>query len=92
MPVFERDGVGRLKINLLAFWSAEALDAYRAAYGMPSHPLVAEGYPSIGCRPCTGRVLPGEDPRAGRWRGRGKTECGIHRRHTGVHPILEDRP
>ncbi len=80
LPLFESDGAGRLKANPLAAWSAEAVDAYRVAYDLPAHPLVAEGYPSIGCHTCTSRVRPGEDPRAGRWRGRGKTECGIHRR------------
>ncbi|MDO5705247.1 MAG: phosphoadenosine phosphosulfate reductase family protein, partial [Paracoccus sp. (in: a-proteobacteria)] len=45
---------------------------------LPRHPLVARGYPSIGCAPCTSPVKPGEDPRAGRWRGSAKTECGIH--------------
>jgi phosphoadenosine phosphosulfate reductase len=45
---------------------------------LPRHPLVAKGYPSIGCAPCTSPVKPGEDPRAGRWRGKAKTECGIH--------------
>ncbi len=45
---------------------------------LPRHPLVAKGYPSIGCAPCTTPVKPGEDPRAGRWRGTAKQECGIH--------------
>ena len=45
---------------------------------LPRHPLVAKGYPSIGCAPCTSKVAPGEDPRSGRWRGQDKTECGIH--------------
>ena len=52
--------------------------AYIAKAGLPPHPLVAKGFPSIGCLPCTSAVKPGEDPRAGRWRGRAKTECGIH--------------
>ena len=95
LPLFERDAAGRLKANPLAAWSAEALEAYRLAHDLPPHPLVAEGYPSIGCHPCTGRVLPGEDPRAGRWRGRGKTECGIHRPAAAPPdstPIFKDRP
>ena len=54
------------------------LDAYFARYDLPRHPLEANGYPSIGCAPCTSRVQPGEDPRAGRWRGWDKVECGIH--------------
>jgi phosphoadenosine phosphosulfate reductase len=97
LPLFESDEDGRLKANPLAAWSAEALEAYRVAHDLPAHPLVAEGYPSIGCRPCTGRVLPGEDPRAGRWRGRGKIECGIHGRRPASSapeptPTLKDRP
>jgi phosphoadenosine phosphosulfate reductase len=77
MRVFEADG-GRIKVNPLARWSVENVEAYAARRNLPAHPLVAMGYPSIGCVPCTSRVLPGEDPRAGRWRGREKTECGIH--------------
>ena len=49
-----------------------------AEHDLPPHPLVEEGYPSIGCSPCTSKVAEGEDPRAGRWRGWDKTECGIH--------------
>lgn len=72
------DHAGRLKINPLADWSADQIAQYITASGLPPHPLVAEGYPSIGCSPCTSRVAPGEDARAGRWRGWDKTECGIH--------------
>lgn len=71
-------GNGRLKINPLAHWSAHDLKDYAAENNLPRHPLVAQGYPSIGCAPCTTTVAPGEDPRAGRWRARPKTECGIH--------------
>lgn len=77
LPLFEADG-GRIKANPLAAWSAADLAAYMDAHALPRHPLVARGYPSLGCAPCTTRVAPGEDPRAGRWRGREKTECGIH--------------
>lgn len=77
LPRFELDG-DRLKINPLADWTKADLDAYFAAHALPVHPLVAQGYPSIGCAPCTSVVKPGEDPRAGRWRGWDKTECGIH--------------
>lgn len=77
IPTFEADGA-RIKVNPLATWSPEALAARVAARDLPAHPLVAEGYPSIGCMPCTDRVAPGEDARAGRWRGKDKTECGIH--------------
>ncbi|MGA2044611.1 MAG: phosphoadenylyl-sulfate reductase [Roseiarcus sp.] len=77
VPLFEAEGE-RVKINPLVGWSASDLLAYIAKADLPPHPLVAKGYPSIGCLPCTSPVRPGEDPRAGRWRGRAKTECGIH--------------
>jgi phosphoadenosine phosphosulfate reductase len=77
LPRFEIDG-DRLKVNPLASWTAADIQAYFEAHDLPRHPLVAEGYPSIGCAPCTSRVQPGEDPRAGRWRGWDKVECGIH--------------
>jgi phosphoadenosine phosphosulfate reductase len=77
VPLFEIDE-GRLKINPLAGWAKPRLDAYFEAHALPHHPLEAAGYPSIGCAPCTSKVLPGEDPRAGRWRGWDKVECGIH--------------
>ena len=69
---------GRLKVNPLAHWSSADVADYMAENRLPRHPLVARGYPSIGCAPCTSAVAPGEDPRAGRWRGQDKTECGIH--------------
>jgi phosphoadenosine phosphosulfate reductase len=77
VPLFEIDE-GRLKLNPLAGWDKARLDAYFADHKLPRHPLEAEGYPSIGCAPCTSRVQPGEDHRAGRWRGWDKVECGIH--------------
>jgi phosphoadenosine phosphosulfate reductase len=77
LRLFEADG-GRIKVNPLANWSADNLRAYMTAHALPEHPLVGRGYPSIGCVPCTSRVEPGEDARAGRWRGLDKTECGIH--------------
>lgn len=67
-----------LKVNPLASWDARDLAAYMDEYSLPRHPLVAKGYPSIGCAPCTSPVKAGEDPRAGRWRGTDKDECGIH--------------
>ncbi len=73
----EADGP-RLKLNPLADWRPDDIQAYMARHDLPRHPLVARGYPSIGCAPCTSRAVPGEDPRAGRWRGLEKTECGIH--------------
>ena len=82
LPLFELDdrhaGGPKLKLNPLAGWSKDALNAYFAEHDLPRHPLEAQGYLSIGCSPCTGKVLPGEDPRAGRWRGWDKIECGIH--------------
>ena len=79
LPVIETEpSTGRLKLNPLASWSAERLEAYRAAHGLPPHPLIGEGYRSIGCAPCTRPVRPGESPRAGRWSGIDKVECGIH--------------
>jgi phosphoadenosine phosphosulfate reductase len=77
LPLYERDGP-RIKINPLAGWNAQDLKAYMEKHALPRHPLVAQGYPSIGCMPCTTRVSAHEDPRAGRWRGTAKTECGIH--------------
>ncbi len=88
LPRFELDSdTGRLKFNPLANWTREQLDAYFAEHDLPRHPLEAKGYPSIGCSPCTSKVKPGEDPRAGRWRGWDKTECGIHEE---VAPIDDD--
>ena len=78
LPRFEAEA-GRLKVNLLADWSKAALDGYFTVHQLPRHPLEAQGFLSIGCAPCTSQVQPGEDPRAGRWRGMGKVECGIHR-------------
>ncbi|MBJ6373521.1 phosphoadenylyl-sulfate reductase [Sedimentitalea arenosa] len=72
------DGTGRIKINPLAHWAPEDVQAYMDENRLPRHPLVARGYPSIGCAPCTSQVAPGEDARAGRWRNQDKDECGIH--------------
>lgn len=77
LPVFESVGA-RVRINPLARWTSADLKAYMAANQLPPHPLVAEGYRSIGCMPCTSPVKEGEDDRAGRWAGTDKTECGIH--------------
>jgi len=78
LDLFERDGGDRLKVNPLADWDPERIAAYMDAHALPRHPLVARRYPSIGCAPCTTPVAEGEDPRAGRWRGYDKAECGIH--------------
>lgn len=67
-----------MKVNPLAHWTAADVEAYQVEHQLPRHPLVAKGFASIGCQPCTRRVEPGEDPRAGRWSGRDKVECGIH--------------
>ena len=76
-PLFEAEGE-RVKVNPLVGWSAGDLLAYIKQAELPPHPLVAMGFPSIGCLPCTSAIRPGEDARAGRWRGKAKTECGIH--------------
>lgn len=77
IPVVEVDG-NRLKFNPLANVSREELEAIFKLSNLPPHPLVASGYASVGCMPCSSRAAPGENERAGRWRGRSKTECGIH--------------
>jgi len=69
---------GLVKVNPIAAWSDAELDAYIDAHQVLVNPLVAEGYPSIGCAPCTAKPAPGTDPRSGRWAGRAKTECGLH--------------
>ncbi|MBW4568144.1 MAG: phosphoadenosine phosphosulfate reductase [Tolypothrix carrinoi HA7290-LM1] len=78
MPVFELDNQGRLKVNPLAAWTRKDSWAYVAEHGVIYNPLHDQGYPSIGDEPITTKVGEGEDERAGRWRGMGKTECGIH--------------
>ncbi|WP_128253626.1 phosphoadenylyl-sulfate reductase [Falsirhodobacter deserti] len=78
LEFFEPDGDTRLKVNPLAMWGREDIEDYIVNNRLPRHPLVSQGYPSIGCAPCTSPVKPGEDPRAGRWRGSEKEECGIH--------------
>jgi phosphoadenosine phosphosulfate reductase len=77
LPVVE-EADHRIKFNPLANWTKADLGAYAAEYDLPAHPLVAEGYPSVGCWPCTQPVDEGKDVRAGRWAGSEKTECGIH--------------
>jgi phosphoadenosine phosphosulfate reductase len=77
IPVVEQDGA-RLKFNPFANVSREEIEAIYKSADLPPHPLVAKGFLSVGCMPCTTRTSPDEDTRAGRWRGRSKTECGIH--------------
>jgi len=80
LPLLETEpATGRLKINPLAHWDLEDLRHYRRLRQLPLHPLLPRGFASIGCRPCTSPTRPGEPPRAGRWRGLDKRECGIHR-------------
>lgn len=89
LPRFEldtSDAQGRLKINPLIDWDASHIEGYFIQHDLPRHPLIAQGYPSIGCSPCTSQVAPGEDPRSGRWKGWDKTECGIHK--PGEEPFL----
>jgi phosphoadenylyl-sulfate reductase (thioredoxin) len=83
MPVEWDARFGLVKVNPLVRWSAQEVAAYAKAYHVPLNPLLARGYSSIGCAPCTTPVAPGEDPRAGRWRGSAKTECGLHKRCAG---------
>lgn len=78
MEFFEDEGGKRIKVNPLAHWTPDDVHDYIVNNRLPRHPLVSKGFPSIGCAPCTTRVAEGEDPRAGRWRGRSKQECGIH--------------
>ncbi|MEE1772975.1 phosphoadenylyl-sulfate reductase [Streptomyces sp. JV185] len=68
----------KVKIAPIARWTQDDVDAYVAEHGVLTNPLLMDGYASVGCAPCTRRVLEGEDVRAGRWAGRGKTECGLH--------------
>lgn len=77
LPTIEASN-GRIKINPLVRWDRDRLLAEFEARNLPAHPLVAEGYASVGCAPCTRPTAPGEDARAGRWAGRDKSECGIH--------------
>lgn len=89
LPRFEIED-GRLKINPLGDWTKADLDAYFEAHDLPRHPLEAQGYLSVGCAPCTTTVKPGEDPRAGRWRGWDKVECGIHSPNNPGSPPSSD--
>ncbi len=78
MDIVERDVSGRHKINPLANWSLDDMKAYIETHNLPRHPLVKDGFVSIGCMPCTNRVQAGGDYRSGRWAGSDKDECGIH--------------
>jgi phosphoadenosine phosphosulfate reductase len=78
IDLLEVSGRPLVKVLPLAFWSRKEIWAYMSEHGVPYHPLLDQGYSSIGCWPCTRPVQPGEDERAGRWSGQGKTECGLH--------------
>ena len=78
LDFFEADSGTWIKVNPLAHWSSSDVQDYIGNNRLPRHPLVARGFPSIGCLPCTTRIAPGESLRAGRWRGRDKDECGLH--------------
>lgn len=78
IPIFENARVGKIKVNPLANWNMHDVQHYMKVHDLPTHPLIDEGYMSIGCEVCTTPVAEGEDPRSGRWRGEEKTECGIH--------------
>jgi phosphoadenosine phosphosulfate reductase len=87
-PVVGRDErFGLVKVNPLARWTRADVWRFLREHDVPYNPLHDRGYPSIGCEPCTSAAGEDEDPRAGRWRGRGKTECGLHRA-----PAVEARP
>src|SRR6476620_3165919 len=77
-PIIARDLRGLVKVNPIATWTDLDVAGYIEDHDVPVHPLTLQGYPSIGCMPCTQPVLDGDDPRAGRWAGRDKTECGLH--------------
>ncbi|MGB0902978.1 phosphoadenylyl-sulfate reductase [Halocynthiibacter sp.] len=78
MDLFEADGESRIKVNPMAHFTPDTIREYMENNNLPRHPLVKKGFASLGCAPCTSRVRDGEDPRAGRWRGQNKSECGIH--------------
>ncbi len=80
---------GKVKFNPLANWAKADLDAYAQAHGLPAHPLVEFGYPSVGCWPCTKPAEAGDDLRAGRWAGSDKTECGIHVARAPAGPAVD---
>ena len=77
-PIVARDLRGLIKVNPIANWTAQDVAGYIQDHNIIVNPLIAQGYPSIGCWPCTKPVADGEDPRSGRWAGRDKTECGLH--------------
>ncbi len=91
LRILEPQPDGPLKVHPLLGWTKADLWTYINRHDLPAHPLLAQGYPSIGCAPCTRPVAAGEDERAGRWTGTGKTECGLHLNPAEL-PRLPDRP
>lgn len=89
MKIAERLQGDMVKVNPLANWTAKDTYEYMSRFDIPTHPLFEQGYASIGCAPCTRPILAGEDERAGRWSGSGKTECGLH---TFLEPADDDEP
>jgi len=91
LPHFELTTDERIKVNPLAYWDNDDVAQYRKEHDLPPHPLFVKGFLSVGCKPCTSVVKDGEDPRSGRWRGKDKTECGIHFDVNGkiAHPTVE---
>nr|MBA3339510.1 phosphoadenylyl-sulfate reductase [Geodermatophilaceae bacterium] len=79
LPIVSWDPVhAMVKVSPIVAWSDADVETYQVLHGLPRHPLIGDGFPSIGCAPCTRRIQPGEDARAGRWAGHAKTECGIY--------------
>jgi phosphoadenosine phosphosulfate reductase len=77
-PIVARDLRGLVKVNPIAAWDELDVQGYIADHDIPVNPLLLQGYPSIGCQPCTQKPVDSDDPRSGRWTGRSKTECGLH--------------
>jgi phosphoadenosine phosphosulfate reductase len=86
VPILRREPDGVVKVHPLATLTGDEARAYMLEHGVPEHPLVKRRYLSIGCEPCTRPVADGEDERAGRWAGTGKTECGLHTRFGAPSP------
>lgn len=78
LSMFQPQSTGPIKIHPMLYWTEADVWQYINIYNLPSHPLFSQGYPSVGCAPCTRPILAGEDGRAGRWADTEKTECGLH--------------
>ncbi len=88
-PIVSRLDDGTLKICPLVAWSDRDVSEYIDHHDLPRHPLTSKGYPSVGCQPCTQKVPEGDDPRAGRWPGSEKTECGLHSTNSATEEDLK---